>query len=37
MQEVPFSLKTVMVIFENVILGITFYDKQNCEKLEHIC
>ena len=29
--------KTEMVIFENVILGMTFYDKQSCEKLEHIC
>ena len=36
MQEVPLSLKIVMVIFESVILGITFYDKQNCEKIEHI-
>ena len=37
MQEVPLILKTVMIIFENVFLGITFYDKQSCEKLEHIC
>ena len=31
------QFKKQMVIFESVILGITFYDKQNFEKLEHIC
>ena len=37
MQKVSLTLKTEIVIFENVILGLMFYDKQNYEKLEYIC
>ena len=37
MQKVPLTLKTEILIFENAILGIMFYDKQNYEKLEYIC
>ena len=31
-------LKNLVIhwVFQNVISGIKFYDKQNCEKLEHI-
>ena len=35
-QEIIIPLHKREEIFENIISGIKFYNKQNCEKLEHI-
>ena len=35
-QEIIIPLQKREEIFENIISGIKFYNKQSCEKLEHI-